>query len=265
MSALEEKLTNSRVGSGAPAKTGESILSRFLRLICSVRLGVTLLVLLGLACLIGMLVMQQNVAGFDRYFAQLAPAQRLVYAKLGIFDIYHSWYFNALLCMVSANIILASIDRFPKIWIFASKPTVTVPLRWLRDQKTNAVLQITGSHEEVTARLTDAIKRFGWCKVITGEKNGRTFIFGQSNLWNRFGFLAVHVGLLTIFTGGFLTAQLGSTGQMPLTPGQTTDLTFDTFVDHRQDYRSYQTLALCNYLHRHSATANKKGRVACRE
>src|SRR6185295_1754504 len=92
----------------------ESLFSRFLKLLCSVRLGVTLLVLLGLACLTGMLIMQQNVEGFERYFLQLAPAQRLVYGKLGIFDIYHAWYFNALLCLVSLNIILASIDRFPK-------------------------------------------------------------------------------------------------------------------------------------------------------
>ena len=111
MSTLEQTVINAAAVMPAKRRTGESIFGRFLKLLCSVRLGVTLLVLLGLACLIGMLVMQQNVAGFERYFAELTPAQRLVYGKLGIFDIYHSWYFNALLSMVSINIILASIDR----------------------------------------------------------------------------------------------------------------------------------------------------------
>lgn len=231
MSTLEQLVTNSPATVSDGKRTPESLLLRFLRLICSVRLGVTLLSLLGLACLIGMLVMQQNVDGFDRYFAELTPAQKLVYGKLGLFNIYHAWYFNALLGLVSANIILASFDRFPKTWIFASKPSLTVPIRWLREQKQTAELGIDGSNDAVTPRIIQAMKAAGWRDVRIREKAGRTFVFGQSGVWNRFGAYAVHVGLLTIFTGGFLTAQLGSTGQMPLSPGRSTNMMFETVVE----------------------------------
>lgn len=209
----------------------ESILTRVLKLFCSVRFGVTLLVLLGLACLIGMLVMQQNVDGFDRYFADLTPAQRLVYGKLGIFDIYHSWYFNALLALLSANIVLTSVDRFPKAWKFLSKPNVTVPVRWLRDQKQTAEIALEGSQDFVIERIRATMKEFGWKKFRLGEKNGKVFVLGESGAWNRLGAYAVHVGLLTIFLGGFLTGQFGSTGNMPLTPGESTNLTHDTLVE----------------------------------
>lgn len=215
MSTIEQVITKDAVGAAARVKSGESLVSSFLRLICSVRLGVALLVLLGLACLTGMLIMQQNVGGFDRYFLQLAPAQRLVYGKLGIFDIYHAWYFNALLCLVSLNIILASIDRFPKTWLFASKPNLTVPVRWLREQKPIAELEMKGSNDTIATDITSAMKKTGWGKIVTSEKGGRTYVLGQSGVWNRFGAYAVHVGLLTIFTGGFLTAQFGATGSMP--------------------------------------------------
>ncbi len=230
MSTIEQMVKNPARLS-ARSKPAESILSRFLRVICSVRLGVTLLSLLGLACLIGMLIMQQNVDGFDRYFAELTPAQRLVYGSLGLFDIYRAWYFNALLCLVSTNIVLASVDRFPKTWKFVSKPNLTVPVRWLRDQSQTSELQVTGSTESITRQVMDGMKAVGWRNVGVTEKAGRTFVFGQSGTWNRFGYLAVHVGLLTIFAGGFLTAQLGSTGQMPLSPGQSTDLMFETVAD----------------------------------
>ena len=136
MSAIEEKILPQ--ATTPERKRGESVVSKFLRLVCSVRLGVVLLCLLGLACLIGMLIMQQNVDGFENYYAALTPSQRLLYGKLGFFNIYHAWYFNALLCMLSLNIILASIDRFPKTWKFVSKPQVVVPLRWLSDQKHSA-------------------------------------------------------------------------------------------------------------------------------
>jgi cytochrome c biogenesis protein len=196
-----------------------------------VRLGVTLLVLLGLLCFLGMIIMQQSVDGFDRYFADLTPAQRLVYGRLGLFDIYHAWYFNALLALLSLNIILASIDRFPKTWLFVSKPVLAPPVRWLADQKQTATLAMAGETDEIVANITSAMKQAGWRKTQVSEKNGRTFIFAQSGLWNRLGAYAVHVGLLTIFLGGFLTAQLGSTGSMPLMPGQKSDLMFETVVE----------------------------------
>jgi cytochrome c biogenesis protein len=228
MSTLEQAITNT----GAPTRrSGEPIISRFIKLLCSVRFGVALLILLGLACLIGMLVMQQSVDGFERYFTDLTPSQRLVYGTLGIFDIYHSWYFNTLLAILSMNIILSSIDRFPKASKFFFKPNLTVPVRWLRSQKQTTSFTATGKDKEIAGRIADAMKETGWRKPVVTEKGGNTFVFAQSGTWNRLGAYAVHVGLLTIFLGGFLTAQMGSTGQMPLAPGKTTNLMSDTVVD----------------------------------
>jgi cytochrome c biogenesis protein len=231
MSTAEHLVIKSQAENALRAGAVNSIASRALRFLCSVRLGVTLLILLGLACFIGMIVMQQNVNGFERYFAELTPSQRLVYGKLELFDIYHAWYFNALIAVLSLNIILSSLDRFPKTWKFASKPTVAVPLRWLREQSQTAELTFGITAPETQASVTNAIKQAGWRKIKTAEKNGTTFVMGQRGLWNRFGAYAVHVGLLTIFVGAFLTAQTGTTGQMPLAPGQSTDLIFETVVD----------------------------------
>jgi cytochrome c biogenesis protein len=230
MSTVEKTLIENAVNLPAEARSGESYLSRFLKLLCSVRLGVSLLVLLGLFCLIGMLIMQENVDGFINYYAALTPAQQLVYGKLDFFDIYHSWYFNTTLGILSLNIVLASIDRFPKTWKFA-RPKISVPLRWLQDQKQTASLVMTGEKEEVVKKLADALKKAGWRKTSVSEKNNQTFVFAESGVWNRFGYLAVHVGLLTIFLGGFLTTQLGQTGNMPLTPGQTANQIFETTFD----------------------------------
>jgi cytochrome c biogenesis protein len=60
------------------------------------------------------------------------------------------------------------------------------------------------------------------------EENGRITVFGQINVWNRLGAYIVHIGLLTIFAGGLLTAKLGMGGLMEITPGKATSV-FDTF------------------------------------
>jgi cytochrome c biogenesis protein len=174
--------------------------------------------------------MQQSVEGFVNYYARLTPAQQLVYGKLGFFDIYHSWYFNTLLAVLSLNIILASIDRFPKTWKFA-KPKLSVPVRWLRDQAQTDSFDLKGERGEIIDKITNALKKAGWKKTTLSEKNQRVFVYAESGVWNRFCYLAVHVALLTIFLGGFLTTQLGHTGNMPLSPGQTSNQISETTFD----------------------------------
>ena len=219
MSAIEETKSDIRVKSAAATPASPSFVTQFLNLLSSVRFGVTLLILLVIACMIGMLVMQQNVEGFDKYFAELTPSQRLLYGSLGFFDIYHSWYFNALLLVLSLNIVLASIDRFPKAWTYISRPKLDASAKWLLRQPQHATLKLQGADRNAVAeRIATACRSVGLKPIVT-EKGNRTFVFAQRGAWNRLGAYAVHVGLLTIFMGGFLTAQFGRTGNMPLKPG----------------------------------------------
>jgi cytochrome c biogenesis protein len=196
-------------------------ITKLLNLLSSVRFGVALLVLLVIASMIGMLIMQQNVEGFDKYFHELTPSQQLLYGKLGWFDIYHVWYFNALLLVLSLNIVLASIDRFPKAWTFISRKKLDAGAAWLRGQEQSAELKLEGeSRQSVAERVSAACREVGMKPVIT-EKGNKTFVFAEKGAWNRLGAYAVHVALLTLFTGGFLTTQFGRTGMMWVMPGVT--------------------------------------------
>ncbi|MDT7604545.1 MAG: cytochrome c biosis protein, partial [Acidobacteriota bacterium] len=171
---------------------------------------------------------QKNVEGFEKYFADLTPAQRLLYGGLGIFDIYHAWYFNLLLLTLSLNIVLASIDRFPKAWTFVSKPKLDASGKWLRGQEQHADLKLEGdSRRAVGERVAAACKAVGMKPRLT-EKGTRTFVFAQRNTWNRLGAYAVHVALLTIFLGGFMTRMFDQNGQMPIKPGMTSSEISDT-------------------------------------
>jgi cytochrome c biogenesis protein len=223
MSAIEE--TKKDTGVGTAVKTTQasssalSPLTWLLNLLSSVRFGVVLLILTVAASMVGMLIMQQNVDGFDKYYAALTPSQKLLYGSLGFFDIYHSWYFNALLLVLSLNIILASIDRFPKTWKIVSRRKLDAGRKWLLGQQEHAEVFVAGESRGKTAeRVRQAMSSVGLKTTVT-EKQGRTYVFGERGAWNRLGYLAVHVSLLTIFTGGFLTAQFGRDGQMALMPG----------------------------------------------
>ncbi|HEV7843243.1 MAG TPA: cytochrome c biogenesis protein ResB, partial [Pyrinomonadaceae bacterium] len=234
MSAAEE--TKGKIGVKPTWQTSfagaaSSGITKLLNLLSSVRFGVVMLVLLVIASMIGMLVMQQNVEGFDKYYVELTPSQQFLWGKLGWFDIYHVWYFNALLLILSLNIVLASIDRFPKAWTFISRPKLDAGATWLKGQEQHATLKMEGeSRLSVAERITAACKNVGFKAQIT-EKGNKTFVFAEKDRWNRLGAYAVHVALLTIFTGGFLTAHFGRTGQMFLKPGMTSNEMMETQFD----------------------------------
>src|SRR3954469_3420988 len=219
MSAVQETRKEITASTERKPRASISVTTRLMSQLSSVRFGVILLVLLAVASMIGMLIMQQSVQGFDKYYAELTPAQRLVYGSLGFFDIYHTWYFNVLLMTLSLNIVLSSIDHFPGAWQFISKKKLDATRAYVLSQKLNDTISVEGeSREAVVERIRAACRQAGW-RVRVAGKGQRATIFAERGAWNRLGAYAVHVALLVVFLGFFLTAQYGHTGQMPLTPG----------------------------------------------
>ncbi len=199
------------------------IFNRVLDLLSSVKFGVSLLCILVFLSFLGMVIIQQNVQGFDAYFASLTPAEKTVYGNLGFFDIYYSWYFKLLLLVLSLNIVLASIDRFPSAWTYISNPKQDGTKDFLLRQHQSSVVSLDASSQEDAAeKIAETFKAHGLRSVIT-EKNGNLYVFGERGKWNRLGAYFVHVALLTLFLGHFVALQTGFDADINLMPGQTTN------------------------------------------
>lgn len=213
-------------------KSAATLSDRLMRALSSVRFGVTLLVVLAAACMTGMVIMQVNMEGFDKYYAALTPSQQLLYGALGFFDIYHTRYFNALLLVLSLNIVLSSIDYFPRAWAFVSRPKLAANSLWLGGQQQHAALTLAGDRVEAVAqRVSAACRVIGWKTKTTATDDAALVVFAERGAWNRLGAYAVHVALLVIFAGGLLTARLGHTGQVAFGPGETAREMSETVFD----------------------------------
>lgn len=218
MSAIEDSINVKEINK----PKSQPIFNRFLDFLSSVRFGIVLLCILVVLSILGMVIIQQNVQGFDAFFASLTPAERLVFGALGLFDVYYSWYFSFILLLLSLNIVLASIDHFPGAWSFIAKPKLDASRKWLLGQKQNAVVELNGSLNENTELIKKAFRENG-LNVRVSEKKGNTFVFGESGKWNRMGAYIVHVFLLTLFLGHFVALRTGFDADVSFTPGQTND------------------------------------------
>jgi cytochrome c biogenesis protein len=221
MSTAEETIIER--SEGVDRQKTEPILNRGIDFLSSVRFGVVLLCILVFLSITGMIIIQQNVDGFDAWFASLTPAEKIVGGYLGVFDIYHSWYYLFLLLVLSLNIVLASIDHFPNSWTFISRPKLDASRKWLLGQKQHSVLEIRGESEAaITESIKNVFKKNGLRSTIT-EKKGKYYVFGESGRFNRLGAYIVHVFLLTLFLGHFVSLQTGFDADVQFVPGETTN------------------------------------------
>jgi cytochrome c biogenesis protein len=226
-------------------KKEKSFLDEFLKLISSVKFGISLLVLLMIFSMIGTFIVQQGTGDFAKFFQSLTPAEKHIYEGLGFFDIYHSWYFNLLLLTLSLNIILASIDRAPGHWHFFSQPKLMASESYARHQTWYNQLKLPASAytPELIGRITNQCRKVmlpRWAAPlgalgellgrlsslrlrVSESKEGATTVFVERGVWNRLAFCAVHVALLMILIGWFVGNKWGQKGVATLAPGGQSD------------------------------------------
>ncbi len=190
----------------------------------SVRFGIYLLIALVILSLAGMVIVQQNTEGFPAFVAGLAAWQRTLLEWTGLFDVYHSWYYRLLIAALSLNIILASIERFPSTWKLVREPNVTLPpARFEASPHFRDFLFDEGDTESAGERAAEVLRSRGFRDIRQEVAGTVRFVFAQKGSWNRFGAYAVHISLLLILFGGFLTSWSARSGEMALSPGDESD------------------------------------------
>jgi cytochrome c biogenesis protein len=221
--ALEISKSESNSKSKKDKASGLSaLIDGFLNLISSVPFGIVLLVLLIIVCMIGMLIQQQELESFQAYYTGLTPSEKIIYGNLGFFDIYHAWYFNLLLLLLSLNIILASIDHFPAAWSQIRRKKLTASPMFAMAQKFKDKIELPNlGQKELAERAAEAARAMKF-KVRVTEGESRTTVFAERGVWNRLGAYVVHIGLLTIFFGGFMSSR-GYTGSVWIAPEELSD------------------------------------------
>ncbi len=208
-------------------------------MLSSVKVGVFLLGVLIVASVLGTVIIQKGTTGFAEYYASLLPAERELYGFLGLFDIYHTRWFNLLLLTVSLNIVLSSMDYFPAAWRYVSKPIVKINQAFVGRQPFR---QVAIAQPELVAALkaAAAAQLQPWMyrllpvgavyRVVetTSPHTGSVTILTECHAWNRLTAYGVHLALLTIFAGALVGGLFGHKGTVRMVPGQAAN-TFVSF------------------------------------
>ncbi len=185
----------------------------------SVKLTVVLLMTLAATSIIGTLIPQnENPENYRRAFGDFYYR---LFETLDVFDMYHSWWFQLLLLLLTVNIIVCSLNRLSATWkiVFVTRPKVD-PARFRAD-KHRIVRTDPRPVEDLRPVIEDFVaKKFRYHRCDTTADG--FFCFAEKWRWTRLGVYVVHTSVIILLIGGLLGSLFGFEAFVTIAEGDTT-------------------------------------------
>jgi cytochrome c biogenesis protein len=183
----------------------------------SIRLTVVLLISLAATSIIGTLIPQnEDPAAYVQAFGEIAFR---LFSLLGIFDMYHSWWFQTLLLMLTINIVVCSVDRLSATWkiIFAKNPSFDAAR--FKNLKNRETFEDSRSPEQLKKIYPAVLGRAFRYSCLENTEKGFS-IFGDKGRWTRLGVYVVHGSVVFLLIGGLIGSIFGFDGFVNIPEGE---------------------------------------------
>jgi cytochrome c biogenesis protein len=203
--------------------SGQSSIDKFLQFFSSLKCGLLLLGLLGLATISGTLILQRPMAQEGQIEQVYAPQVVSLLNAIGLFDVFHTWWFILLLGLLGANITLASIERFPQVWRLYVRPHFLADAAFIRALPFQREIPL-GPHtaKEGIEVATLTLKNLGYPPRPDVLQQGALYV--EKHRLVRLAPYVVHASLLIIFAGTIIDGTRGYRGYISLRQGTATDV-----------------------------------------
>ena len=202
----------------------QSSFDKFLQFFSSLKCGLSLLGLLGIAMILGTFILQRPMAQEGQIEQVYAPQVVRLLNALGLFDVFHAWWFILLLGLLGANITLASIERFPQVWRLYARPHFLADAAFIRALPFQREIPL-GPHTprgSDGARPRRSLTNLGYPPRPDILPKGTLYV--EKHRLVRLAPYVVHASLLIIFAGAILDGTHGYKGYVSLRPGASTDV-----------------------------------------
>jgi len=200
----------------------DKFLTLFYDFFRSLKLTIALLILLASLSIIGTLI-AQNAARAE-YIQRYGIGLYEVLNFFNLFDMYHSWWFSAILLLLVINLITCSVHRLPGIFSQISRGSGELEDRMLKAIPYVEKMKIpnpTKKEESIRSSLKKWFRNWG---RIETEKT--ITLFAEKGRLSRLGVPITHVSILIILIGGIVGSLYGFKGRVEILEGETVDRVF---------------------------------------
>ncbi len=192
-----------------------SMIKTLLLRLGSMPLAILLLTVLALASAIGTVLLQNQ--GQTDYLQQFGPLWYWVLRSLGMFDMYHSWWFISLLGFLMVSVSACLWRNVPRMLGEMRARKVTLADRvWRRMEHQQQWTEQGLSAAEVAERVRKLAPEWGWIEERVGDV---LWLRGDRGRRHKWGYILVHGAILVILIGGWMSVQFGFRGDMSVPEG----------------------------------------------
>jgi cytochrome c biogenesis protein len=187
----------------------------------SVKLTITLLALIVLVFIAATFLPAYEV--FQTFTKQLSPGAAKVFLFLQLSDLYHSPLFYFLMTLLSLNLIICSINRFPALWKQYKAPHFPEPAGIFDSLPQSQI--ITGNKEisKIKPIVASCLKKnYGSSKEADTER-GYLFYAERGRL-SLFGVYIVHLSILVMIAGAIIGSIFGLTADINIKEGESVNV-----------------------------------------
>jgi cytochrome c biogenesis protein len=198
-------------------ETRDGPLENIWKFFASVRLTIALLSTLAVTSIIGTLIPQNQP--LQNYIQAFGDFGYRLFDVLGFLDLYHAWWYQALMLLLVVNILVCSIERLSVTWriIFPGRPKFNLARFRNLNPKEEFTKNSTG--EQLKNRYQAIVNRnFRHCHIE--ETDEGYAIFGERGRWTRIGVYIVHLSIICMLVGGVIGSIFGWEGFVNLAPGE---------------------------------------------
>ncbi|MBW2645841.1 MAG: cytochrome c biogenesis protein ResB [Deltaproteobacteria bacterium] len=213
-------------------KEEESFKERIWSFFASVKLSVVLLLVLAVTSIIGTVIPQNEDPA--SYFQRYGEALYKIFKFLGLFDMYHSWWFLFILMMLTINLVVCSFNRLPTVWRIVSVKNPKFNKKRFNNIRRKDSFIIPSSPEKLKSVYESyIIKKLRYCH--SEETDAGFVLYAERGRWTRMGVYIVHLSIIILFIGAIFGSLFGYNGWVNIPEGETVD-----HIRLRENSKPYQ-------------------------
>lgn len=174
-------------------------------LVSSMRFAISLLTIVAIASVIGTVLKQAEP--MPNYVNQFGPFWFEVFAKLGLYNVYTSWWFLLILVFLIVSTALCVVRNAPKMVRDMRSWREHVREESLRNfhHKAEWTAPVTGTL--LAAQTAERLRHAGYAVKLV-DKDGGTLVAAKKGAGNKFGYIFAHTAIIVILLGGMLDSEL---------------------------------------------------------
>ncbi|OGI20176.1 MAG: hypothetical protein A3B68_01130 [Candidatus Melainabacteria bacterium RIFCSPHIGHO2_02_FULL_34_12] len=187
----------------------------FIEEFSSVKLAITLFIFLAITTLIGTILPEEPMVGSLELIKRYGRQKYLILKSLGLTDVFHSWWYLALLTTLGINLIVASFKRvFPRAYIAFQWP-MELREESIKKLPINCELDLNDKNNLNLNKIESSLRK----KRYKAKINNKSLIAVKGG-WHRLGASVTHVGILTLLIGCAVSTLTGFNGMAQISENE---------------------------------------------